>query len=190
MKRTRAIIACFAALVINLQAANILCVGLNEYADYKNLTYAENDAVEVAKFFKAMGHEVTLLTGEAVSRETVLASIKETPEFVYFAGHGEDGNLILGDGIIELSKIATADTMFLLDCCFVGRGLKAQGTMKILAAAEYHAYESDGHGLFTKYLLSWLKDGKEIVGDALTTYLTKNIKEETGGWQKPVLGYI
>ncbi len=190
MKLAKHIIVCFAALVIQAQAANILCVGLNEYADYKNLTYAENDAVEVSKFFESMGHTVTVLTGDRVSRETVLEALQAKPDFVYFAGHGVDGKLIVSDGVIELSQVATSETMFLLDCCFVGRGLKKQGTMKILAAAEYHAYESDGHGLFTKYLLNGLKDGKAIGGEALTTYLTKNIKAETGGWQKPVLGFI
>ena len=190
MKLAKAIITCFVALAVNLQAANILCVGLNEYADYKNLTYAESDASEIARHFESMGHTVTLLTAGQVSQAKVLEAISEKPAFVYFAGHGKDGQLILNDGVLQLNEIASADTMFLLDCCYIGRSLKDQGTTKILAAAEYHAFESDGHGLFTKYLLNWLRDGKDLVEDSLTAYLTKNIGKETGGWQKPVLGYI
>ena len=63
--------------------------------------------------------------------------------------------------------------------------------MKILAASQYEAFESGDHGLFTKYLLSWLKDGKSLAAESgLTSYLQKNIGSETGGWQKPVLGFI
>jgi len=97
---------------------------------------------------------------------------------------------MLTDGDIELADIANADTLMLLDCCYVGRGLKEDGTMKILAASEYEAFESNGHGLFTKHLLDWMKEGKSVVEEPLHAYLHQNIGAETGGWQRPVLGYI
>lgn len=190
MKFAKHIIATLLLTSITLHAGNVLCIGLNEYADYSNLNHAENDASEVARLFTALGHEVTLLTGADASLTNVSAAIAMAPEFIYFAGHGEKGRLILSDGAILLSDIANPDTTMFLDCCYVGGELKAAGTMKILAAAEYEAFESDGHGLFTKYLLNWLSDGKALVEDTLTAYLTRNIKAETGGWQKPVLGYI
>ena len=186
----KAIIGCLIATVISSQAANVLCIGLNEYDNYANLNHAENDATEVAAHFESAGHNVTLLTGESVSKAGVLAALATKPEFIYFAGHGEKGRLIVKDGELALDDIADEDATMLVDCCYVGGDLKTSGKMKIFAAAEHEAFESDGHGLFTKYLLSWLAKGKDVAGDAMTAYLTKNIAAETGGWQKPVLGYI
>ncbi|MDA0990391.1 MAG: caspase family protein, partial [Verrucomicrobia bacterium] len=156
MKFAKSIITVLIATTISAQSANVLCIGLNEYANYSNLNHAENDATEIASLFESLGHEVTLLTATNVTKDNVTAAIATEPEFIYFAGHGEKGRLILNDGEILLSEIANANTTMFLDCCYVGGELKQVGTMKILAAAEYEAFESDGHGLFTKYLMTWL----------------------------------
>ncbi|MCC6465236.1 MAG: caspase family protein [Planctomycetes bacterium] len=190
MKLVKAILSLMFAAVLHAQAGNVLCIGLNDYTKYSDLKHAENDATEVAQVFERMGHTVTLLTRDQVTTAGVMAALADKPDFVYFAGHAETGRLIVQDGEIELAAVADAKTMMFLDCCYVGRGLKTTGTMKILAASEYEAFESDGHGLFTKYLLTWLGDGKGLIEDALTAYLEKHIRAETGGWQKPVLGYI
>ena len=190
MKTLRAIVTILLAAALSTQAANVLCIGLNDYARYPDLKHAENDAVAMATMFKGMGDTVTLLTGEKANLAAVLSALATKPALVYFAGHAETGRLMLQDGVVELAAIADAGTMMLLDCCYIGRGLKTVGTMKILAASEYEAFESGEHGLFTKYLLTWMGDGKALAGDALTAYLEKNIRAETGGWQKPVLGFI
>jgi hypothetical protein len=190
MKITKTILRLLLTVTLSANAANVLCIGLNDYEGYPDLKRAESDATAVARVFQGMGHSVTLLSGDSVTSANVMEALAAKPDFVYFAGHGEEGRLMLRDGDVRLSAIADANTMMLLDCCYIGRGLKTSGTMKILAASEQEAFESDGQGLFTKYLVSWLNDGRSVDDAALTRYLEKNIRTETGGWQKPVLGYI
>ena len=187
---TKVILACSFVLVIGAQADTILCVGINEYANYPDLKHAENDAVAMGTLFKSLGHDAVVLTGKDVTTRKLKDALAIEPAFVYFAGHGEKNRLVVQDGILPLADMAGSATMILLDCCYIGRSLKTSGTTKILAAAEYEAFENDGHGLFTKYLLTWLKDGKGLAENALTKYLKENLARETGGWQKPVLGYI
>jgi hypothetical protein len=186
----KVLVACFFLFAVCAQADTILCVGINDYANYPDLKHAENDAEEMGKLFRSRGHDVTVLTGEEVTTRNLQDALGKSPAFVYFAGHGKKDRLVVQDGHLPLAEMGGKGAMILLDCCYVGRSLKTSGSTKILAAAEYEAFESDGHGLFTKYLLNWLKDGKGLNEQALTTYLEKNIAEETGGWQKPVLGYI
>ena len=193
MKLLKAIVCVIFAVALSAQAGTVLCIGLNDYTQkkYPDLKHAENDATEVAKMFTKLGHEVQVLTSAQVTTANVQKALAAGPDFVYFAGHAETGRLILQDGEIALADVADSGTMMFLDCCYVGRGLKSSGTMKILAASEYEAFESGNHGIFTKYLLSWLKDGKSLAAESgLTAYLQKHIGSETGGWQKPVLGFI
>lgn len=178
------------AVAMTSQAATVLCIGINNYDQYPDLKRAENDARAMASAFSASGDTVTLLIGAEATMAAVEAALKAKPDYIYFAGHGEEGRLMLPEGPVQLAAIATSDTMLVLDCCYIGRGLKKTGTMKILAASEHEAFERDGHGLFTKHLLDWLTDGKSITDAALTRYLEKNIRADTGGWQKPVLGFI
>jgi len=190
LKISTVLIACFFLLLPCTQAETILCVGINEYANYPDLEHAENDAREMGELLKSRGHDVTVLTGKEVTTRNLEAALGDNPAFVYFAGHGRKDRLVVWDGILPLADMRGAEAMILLDCCYIGSSLKSSGSTKILAAAEYEAFESDGHGLFTKYLLNWLRDGKDLNERALKTYLEKNIAKETGGWQKPVLGYI
>ena len=166
LKITQAVIACFSVLVLGVQADTILRVGINEYANYPDLKHAENDAMEMGTLFESLGHEMIVLTGEDVTTDNLRGALPRSCILQDMAGLG---------------------AMMLLDCCYVGRSLKTSGMTKILAAAEYEALESDGHGLFTKYLLNWLKDGNGLAEKALTYYLKANISTETGAWQKPVL---
>lgn len=190
MNTIKTVLMMILASAISVNAANVVCIGINDYTSYPDLKHAENDANEVARMFTAMGHSVTVLSGVQATCTNVAAALEGKPAFVYFAGHAETRRLMLQDGEMELSAIADADTMMLLDCCYIGRGLKQSGTMKILAAAEYEAFESGNHGLFTKYLLDWMGRGKDLAETSLTAFLEKHIRAETGGWQKPVLGFI
>ncbi len=179
-------------LAISASAANVLCIGLNEYASYDNLNCAENDATQMAKIFKSLGHETTLLTKKNVTRESVLAALQAKPDVVFFAGHGEVDHLVVADGKVLLSEVSTAcaGSVVLLDCCYAGNNLKKSGETKFVTAAEYEAFESDGSGLFSKYLSKWVADGNSVSADDMNTYLRKNLSKESGGWQKPVVGYM
>lgn len=191
MKLTKAILGMWFAAMLSANAASVLCVGLNDYDKYPDLKHAENDAQELGRMFQSKGHSVTVLTGTQVTIANFQKALEAKPDFVYFAGHAETGYLMVRDGKIELASIANPKMMMFLDCCYIGRGLKTSGTMKILAASEYEAFESGNHGLFTKHLLNWLGNGKAMSEEgAMTSYLTKEIRAETGGWQKPVLGFI
>jgi hypothetical protein len=184
------IIVCVLGIALNARAAAVVCIGLNEYDHYPALKHAEDDASEMARLFQSKGHTVFLLTGEDVTVERVTQSMATQPDIIYFAGHAETGRLMVRDGDVALDTINGGNTTVLLDCCYVGRGLKTSGSVKVIAAAEYEAFEDGAHGLFTKHLLKWLKDGKSLVEDTLTGYLQKQLRAETGGWQKPVLGYL
>lgn len=182
------LIAC--TMVVRVGAGSVLCIGLNDYNQYPDLKHAESDAIELAQAFTRLGHVVQTLTGARVTRANVLQALACHPEVVYFAGHAQAGRLNLHDGDLALADIASAGTILVLDCCYVGLGLKASGTVKILAAAEYEAFEVESHGLLTKYLLAWLGDGKCLSAETeLTAYLVNAIGAETGGWQKPVFGF-
>ena len=190
MKITKTIATLIAAATLSAHAGNVVCIGINEYADYSNLEHAENDAATVAKIFASQGHTVTTLIGAEASRDAILAALATNPDVVYFAGHGERDRLIAADASIALSELADSSATLLLDACFVGSSLKADGNVKVLAAAKHRAYEFNGHGLFTKHLIDWLNENGEIVADEVSTYVAKKIRRATGGSQKPVLGYI
>jgi len=190
MKVLSYITACLVAVAIHVQAADVLCIGLDKYADYSDLKCAENDAAQMASILKEQGHNTTLLTSHNVTRERVLGALKNQSTIVYFAGHGEKEHLVLADGAISLKELAARSSIILLDCCYIGKGLRDTGDTRVLAAAQYEAFEADGHGIFTKYLLKWLTKGKPFPDNHIFDYINKSIKTETGGWQKPVLGYI
>ncbi len=190
MKITTYIAATLAALSINAGAANVLCIGINEYTAYAPLAHAESDALTMAGIFAAQDHAVTTLTGAAATRAAILEALAAKPEIVYFAGHGEKDKLVLADGFIYLNELAETNATMLLDACNIGSGLKDAGSSKVLAAAKHKAFEADGHGLFTKHLIYWMTNGGEFSVEKLGSYLAKKIKRDTGGWQKPVLGYI
>lgn len=190
MKITKTIATLIAAATLSVQAGNVVCIGINEYTDYPSLEHAENDAIAVSKIFATLGHNVTTLIGAEASRDAILAALATQPDVVYFAGHGERDRLIAADAGIALSELAGSSATLLLDACFVGSSLKTSGNVKVLAAARHRAYESDGHGIFTKHLIDWLTANGDIVADEVSTYVAKKIRSATGGSQKPVLGYI
>ena len=184
------IAACFLALSVAATAAEYVCIGVNNSEGYPSLKWAEQDAVLMANLLKDQGHTVTLLIGADATIEAVKSSVAEKQARVYFAGHGEADSLVLADGRAKVSDFASDASLLLLDCCYIGSSVRDAGTTRTLAAAQHEAFEGKEHGLFSKYLLSWVQKGKELSDDALAQYVQKGIKRETGGWQRPVLGYI
>ncbi len=189
MKRIVQIVTCLLGAAIQVQAARVICIGLNNPENYKPLKHAENDAALVAEMLNAQGHATVLLTGAEATREKVLEALQGEKAVVYFAGHGEKDHLVLADGKLMLAELSERAAMMLLDCCYVGGGLRKSGGTTVFAAAQHEAFESDGHGLFTKYLLKWFGGGRSFADEGLAPFVGKGIREETGGWQKPVLGY-
>jgi hypothetical protein len=177
---------------VRLYGATVVCIGLNQPANYKALKCAEGDAGYVASVLREQGHNTVVLTGQDATREKIISTldgVKDDQLIVYFAGHGEKGQLILADGPVALNEIAARSTFVVVDCCYVGGALQEEGRTKVFAAAQYEAFETDGHGLFTKYLLKWLNGGRWFGDEGMVEFIRKAIGKETGGWQKPVLGY-
>ena len=191
MKKTLNIaVAVLLGLVLQARGDRVLCIGLNESRNYKTLSCAEDDATEMARVLNENGHEATVLTRGQVTRENILKALESKPEMIYFAGHGEKSQLVLSDGQINIDEIAQHTAMMFLDCCYVGKDLGENGGTRVFAAAQYEAFESDGHGLFTKCLLDWMEKGRGLSDGGMTNFVEKSVARETGGWQKPVLGYI
>lgn len=111
-------------------------------------------------------------------------------------------------------------SLFLMDACYSGLGLSAarretktskgakeprivdvlatagERSVQVLTAggAMDKAFEADGHGLFTRQVLTCLrglspesKDGI-ISGREIATRVKSRVKAETGGWQNPQFG--
>jgi hypothetical protein len=190
MNKTLNIAACFLALAVNVQADNYVCIGVNQVESYTTLAYAENDATQMAQMLTDKGHTTTLLVGAEATREKILEALKEEGAIVYFAGHAEETYVMAADGQLTLTELSAHASTLLLDCCNVGNGLQTEGKTKIMAAAQYDAFEGDEHGLFSKYLLNWLGEGKAFSDETLEQNVRDNVMQETGGWQKPVFGYI
>ncbi len=174
-------------------AAEVLCIGLNAYgnnAKYKNLKCATNDAATIAARLTREGHDTTLLINENATRDNILKTLNDKNVVVYFAGHGEKDHIVVADGTISLAELSGRCKTLILDCCYVGGSVQKRGKTQIMAAAQYEAFESNGHGLFTKHLLKWLAKGEDFADKDMLENIRKGIRRETGGWQNPVLGYI
>jgi len=193
MKKVAYITAVFATLALGSHAAEVLCIGLNSYANnakYKNLKCATNDAATIAAQLTEGGHTTTLLINENATRDNIMTALKSEGVVVYFSGHGEKDHIVVADGTITLAELSGRCATLILDCCYVGGSVQKKGKTQIMAAAQYEAFESNGHGLFTKHLLKWLAKGETFADKDMLESIRKGIRRETGGWQNPVLGYI
>lgn len=75
-----------------------VCIGINDYKNYRNLKFAESDAITIKdKFIKRGFKEVKLLLGSEATRENILESLiwlknvsrKNDRIIFYYAGHGK-----------------------------------------------------------------------------------------------------
>ena len=113
------------------------------------------------------------------------------------------------DGIpmSALAKMAedmpSRHNLFLTDACFSGFGLAGVDTrdalegrsVQILTAGREKdlAFESDGHGVFTRHVLDCLqgRNSRGVVSvTKLASLVTNGVSHETGGWQKPQFGRV
>ena len=64
------------------------------------------------------------------------------------------------------------------------------GRTVAFAAADSHAFETSQSGIFTKYLLAWWQGQSGTNQSGVVKYVSENVRRETGGWQRPVVGRL
>lgn len=241
IKRTMAVAMAFCLLTtLSVQAGYrqriAVCVGINSYTDYPQLSCAVNDASSMADVFEAYGFDrVVLLTEAQADRETIMdelsgiaGTIGSEDLFVFFyAGHGWTGADGAADkmgyilpvesrkgleteagismqtlrGVIE--AMPNRHSLLLMDACYSGFGLQVAGaagdgmasrSVQMLAAGGEldRAFESNGHGLFTRHILKYFErsGSRGISALKLAAYVHKRVKRETSGWQTPRFGRV
>ena len=167
-----------------------LCIGFGTATNGAAALWAEEDAVAVGMALTSKGYDVTfLLAGEATTT-AVREALADAPRVLYFAGHARDGMLTLPDGQLPVSTLTPTVSVLLLDCCFLGDLLSPKGHALVFAAAEEHAFEAQGSGLFTFYLVKWLTTPRAKRTQHLVDYVQAEVTRETGGWQRPVYGRL
>lgn len=161
-------------------------------------------------FFFA-GHGLTLRKGQDLTGVLVPADCRKGYE-------AQDG--ISMAYLKQISdEMACRQSLFLVDACYSGYGLAGQSSVstrarrgkvsestlkqmtsrpsvQILTAGgeQDRAFESDGHGLFTRSVLQCLRgespEGRDgvVLGRELANKVRSSVREETGGWQTPQFG--
>lgn len=129
-----------------------IVIGIKNYSDnnWPDLKYAENDAIEMEKYFKKEGYEVKSFISEKATKSNIVSYLEDfLPNklnendrlVIYFSGHGDTykdtgrGYLIPHDGVIDkpsswismkqllyLSSVneKAKHQLFILDACFGG----------------------------------------------------------------------
>jgi len=99
----------FSLLLVSAFSKNIaLLVGLNDYLYLPNLRFAEKDAQDLESVLKKAGFDTFLLTGDRISRETIMEEIKFVTEhssysdtlLFFFSGHGAGGSTETEKGLL------------------------------------------------------------------------------------------
>jgi len=103
------IILLLVILSISVFAKNIaLLIGLDDYRYLPNLRFAQKDAQDLETVLKKAGFDTVLLTGERISRDTILEEIKYITEYssysdtllFFFSGHGAGGSTETEKGLL------------------------------------------------------------------------------------------
>jgi len=167
-----------------------VCIGLGEYQRHNKLRWAESDAVAMAKALSRNGYKVICLTREDATLDRVTAALDSKPAIVYFAGHYLDSKLQLKGGGLTVTDVARRTRFMLLDCCHAGEDLGDEGGTIVFAAGSGYAFEAGTNGLFTKHLLDWLKRRPGAGKYGMVDYVCRRVANETGDWQRPVVGRL
>ena len=169
----------------------VVCIGVDDAAGTRNaVRRAESDAVAVGSALKANGYKVRLLTSHDASPDAIRAALALKPALIYYAGHARDEQLLLRNGTVDVETLAQHTRVMILDCCYLGEALRNEGSAVVFAAGEGYAFEAGGNGLFTRSLLRWLRGGRKRYRMGLVDFVIDRVRHETGGWQKPVLGWL
>ena len=82
-----------------------VCIGINDYESWPDLSYAEEDARAMAEVFRMQGFDVNILLGQSATRKTILRALGEELAkkagsndrvVIYFSGHGQTESLASG----------------------------------------------------------------------------------------------
>jgi uncharacterized caspase-like protein len=157
------------------------------------LSAGENDLLV---FFFA-GHGWTVREGDSVMGYLVPFDCRSGRE-------AEDGI-----SMAELTSISDSmpnrHSLFLVDACYSGYGISdrpsaddTRRSLQILTAGGRmdRAFESDGHGLFTRHVLNYLRGvndrspRSEVSVSEMARLVRSEVASETGGWQSPRYGSV
>ena len=99
-KKIKLILIIFLAInAVSLSKNFAILVGINDYAYFNDLEYAEKDAKDLNQLLLSLGFETTLFIGKLISPDTVLGEISRISKYskekdtliFFFSGHGASG---------------------------------------------------------------------------------------------------
>ena len=136
-------------------------------------------------------------------------------------GHEAQDGISMGVLKTYSDRMQNRHSLFLMDACYSGYGLigSDEGVQRrvrrrlssrmieeltdspsvqvLTAGGELdRAFESDGHGIFTRYVLECLRGAKAVARDGvisgveLAAHVRDKVRSETGGWQSPQFGAV
>jgi uncharacterized caspase-like protein len=118
-------------------------------------------------------------------------------------GHEADDGLSMQSLRQAAEKMVNRHSLFIMDSCYSGFGISvatdstdwtSSRSIQMLTAggALDRAFEADGHGLFTRYILNYFQrpGGRDSGVSALklAAYVRNRVRRETSGWQTPHFG--
>ncbi len=119
------------------------------------------------------------------------------------AGHEADDGLSMQALREAVETMPNRHSFFIMDSCYSGFGISvatdstdwtSSRSIQMLTAggALDRAFEADGHGLFTRYILNYFhrsggRDGG-VSALKLAAYVRNRVRRETSGWQTPHFG--
>lgn len=146
-------------------------------------------------FFFA-GHGTTVRDGSRLAGYLVPSDCRP--------GQEKDSGISM-ESLAEMAQaMPNRHSLFLTDACYSGYASADRGagsadgrSVQILTAGGEmdRAFESDGHGLFTRYVLDYLKEqgvdkGRAVSVTKMAGAVRSKVADETGGWQKPNFGHM
>jgi len=119
------------------------------------------------------------------------------------AGHEADDGVSMAELREAAEAMQNRHSFFIMDSCYSGFGISvatdstdwtSSRSIQMLTAggALDRAFEADGHGLFTRYILNYFhrSGGRDSGVSALklAAYVRNRVRRETSGWQTPHFG--
>jgi uncharacterized caspase-like protein len=119
------------------------------------------------------------------------------------AGYEADDGLSMQELRESAEAMSNRHSFFIMDSCYSGFGISvatdstdwtSSRSIQMLTAggALDRAFEADGHGLFTRYILNYFhRSGRRDGGVSalkLAAYVRNRVSRETSGWQTPHFG--
>ncbi|MBL7077580.1 MAG: caspase family protein [Kiritimatiellae bacterium] len=118
-------------------------------------------------------------------------------------GHEADDGVSMQELREAAEAMSNRHSLFIMDSCYSGFGISvatdstdwtSSRSIQMLTAggALDRAFEADGHGLFTRYILNYFhRSGRRDGGVSalkLAAYVRNGVRRETSGWQTPHFG--